>query len=98
MDIQLILKNYDQQHSIGLDQFTIEQLKDAFDNDGKYWLSKKEIDSIAKFMDPMDTGKISIKHFIELLNKDELLNLAQNYNINNSVFYAALVEGIEVEQ
>lgn len=53
---------------------------------------------MAKFLDPTETGKFSAKHFIDLLNKDELTSLLQSYNMNNSVFYAALLEGLEQEQ
>ena len=98
MEIQMIVKSYDSQQSLRLNNFTAAHLKQAFDGDGKYWITAAEAEAVAKFLDPNEEGKFSAKHFIDLLNKDELTSLIQTYNMNNSVFYASLVEGLEHEQ
>lgn len=95
MDIQLAFKAYDQHHQIGLNNFTAETLKKSFELDGKYWMSDSDVDAVSAFMDPMQTGKISVKYFIDLLNKEELQGFVQQFNIANSVFYPALFEGLE---
>lgn len=97
MEIQMILKQYEQHHSLGLNNFTPEHLKQAFDNDGKYWITHQEACDVARFLDPHESGTFSAKHLVDLLNKDELTSLIQNFNMNNSVFLAALLDGLEYE-
>lgn len=94
-EIQTLLKTYDNQKQIGSNNFTAEDLKEALTS-GKYWISTEETETLFKFLDPFGTGHISYKPFIELFNNERLFAYGQFGMVNNTVFYFALFEALEL--
>jgi hypothetical protein len=64
-------------------------------NAGKFWISTEECELIMKFMDPMSTGKMGIKPFMELFNNEFLYAYSSKGTINNTILFYALFEGLQ---
>ena len=64
---------------------------------GRFWISQEDCDAIFKFMDPMETGKMGIKPFMELFNNEFLYACSVKATINNTIMMYAIFEGLEAQ-
>lgn len=94
-ELNQLLKTFDNTNQIGAANFTATNLKDAL-SQGRFWISTEECDGIFKFMDPMGTGKMGIKPFIELFNNEFLYAYTVKATVNNTVLLYAIFEGLEL--
>lgn len=95
-ELNQLLKTFDNTNQIGAANFTSTNLKDAL-SQGRFWISTEECDGIFKFMDPMGTGKMGIKPFIELFNNEFLYAYTVKATVNNTVLLYAIFEGLELQ-
>ena len=65
---------------------------------GKFWVSTEESETLFKFLDPFGTGHIAYKSFFELFNNERLITYGQFGLVNNTVFFFALFEALELQQ